>query len=130
VSKAPGQPVSKAPGQPPAAKPVPSTAKGDYAVRVGTTYKNKSEAETVRKDLTRKGYSAIVRAAPGGYSVITNPIPERKAYTLQEQMRIQGVGNTSVIKATPVPGPAKKLPTGKPANGKNGISPDPGSEIR
>jgi cell division protein FtsN len=122
-------PVSKAAGQPPAAKAAPSKVKGDYAVRVGATYKNKSEAETVRKDLARKGYSAIVRAAPDGYSVITNPTPERKAYTLQEQMRIQGVSNTSVIKATPVSGPVKKIPTGKPANGKNGISPDPGREI-
>jgi hypothetical protein len=127
VHNVPGMPVSKAAGQTPAAKPAPSTAKGDYAVRVGVAYKNKSEAETVRKDLARKGYSAIVRTAPGGYSVITSPIPERKAYTLQEQMRIQGVSNTSVIKVTPVSGPVKKLPPGKPANGKNGISPDPGN---
>ncbi len=128
VRKAPGKPAPKPAGQPPAAKPAPSTAKGDYAVLVGAAYKTKAEAETVRKDLARKGYSAIVRSAPGGkgYSVITSPSPERKAYTLQEQMKIQGVSNTSVIKVTPVPGPVQKLPREKPANGKTGISPDPG----
>src|SRR5208337_3019893 len=127
-SKAAGQPGSKAASQPLAAKPAPSTPKGNYAVLVGAAYKNKSEAETVRKDLARKGYSAIVRTAPGGsgYSVITRHSPERKAYTLQEQMKIQGLSNTTVIKVTPVPGPAQKLPQEKPPNGKTGISPDPG----
>ncbi len=130
VSKAPAMPVAKAPGQTPAAKPAPSTAKGDYAVRVGTAYKKKSEAEIARRDLAKKGYSAVVRAAHGGYSVITRPTPERKAYTLQEQMRIQGVSDTKVIKVTPVSGPVKKPPPGKPANGKNGISPDQEIELR
>ncbi len=128
VYKAPGKPASKAAGQTHAAKPAPSTPKGNYAVLVGAAYKNKSEAETVRKDLARKGYSAIVRTDPNGsgYSVITSPSPERKAYTLQEQMKIQGLSNTTVIKVTPVPGPVQKLPREKPANGKTGISPDPG----
>ena len=127
IAKSTSQPVAKSSGQPPAAKPATSTATGNYAVLVGAGYKSRSDAETVQKDLARKGYSALVRTAPGGcgFNVITRPSPERKAYTLQEQMKIQGVSNTSVIKVTPVPGPVKKVPSGKPANGKTGISPDP-----
>jgi hypothetical protein len=128
VHKAPGKPGPKAAGQTLAAKPAPSTAKGNYAVMVGAAYKSRSEAEAVRKDLTRKGYSATVRTGPYGYgySVVTSPSPEGKAYTLQEQMNIQGVGNTTIIRVAPVPGQVRKLPPGKPANGNTGISPDPG----
>ncbi len=132
AAKAADKPVAKSAGQPPAAKPAPPAATGNYAVLVGAGYKSRSDAESVQKDLARKGYRAVVRTAPGGcgFSVITSPSPERKAYTLQEQMKIQGVGNTSVIKVTAVPGPAKKVPPGKPATGKPGISPTQGIEIR
>ena len=128
IHKAPRKPGSKAAGQTLAAKPDPSTAKGNYAVMVGAAYKSGSEAETVLRDLTRKGYSATVRTGPygRGYSVVTSPSPERKAYTLQEQMKIQGVRNTTIIRVAPVSGQVQKLPPGKPANGNTGISPDPG----
>jgi len=126
--KAPGKPGPKAAGQTPAAKPAASTAKGNYAVMVGAAYKNRSEAETVRKDLAKKGYSASVRIGPygAGFSVVTSPIPESKAYTLQEQMKIQGVSNTTIIRVAPVSGPEQKLPPKKPANGMTGISSDAG----
>ncbi len=127
VKKAPGKPHSKASAQAPAAKPAPAAAKGNYAVQVGSAFKDRSEAETVRKDLARKGYSAMVRTVPGdcGYNVITSPSPESKAYTLQEQMKIQGLSNTTIIKVSPVSGPAQKPLLKKPADGKAGGSSDP-----
>lgn len=129
VLKAPGKSASKAACPPLWAKPGTSTAKGDFAIMVGAAYKNKAEAEAVRKDLARKGYSATVRTGPYGcgYSVVTSPCPERKAYTLQEQMKIQGVSNTTIIRVAPAQGPVRKHPPEKPANGKTGISPAPGN---
>ncbi len=104
--KAPAKPVENAAGPAPATKPAPpekpapSTAKGEYAVQVGAIFKDRSQAETVRKDLARKGYSAVVRSSADGYGflVTTGPCPLSKAHTLQEQMRIQGLSNTKVIK--------------------------------
>jgi cell division protein FtsN len=89
---------------------------------VGATFKDRPEAETVRKDLAKKGYSAMVRTAPGGgYSVITSPSPESKAYTLREQMKMQGVSNATIIKVPPAPQPTQSPQPEKPANGKAGI---------
>ena len=103
--KTPAKPEAKAAGPPPPAKPASSTEKGDYAVQLGTIFKNKPQAEKVRKDLATKGYIAVLRTAADGrgYVVTTNPGTQSKAYTLQEQMRIQGLSNTSVIKMAPVP---------------------------
>ncbi len=98
--KAPAKPQAKAGG------PATSTKKADYAVQVGAILKDRSQAETVRVNLAAKGYSAVVRTAANGsgYLVTTSPSPESHAYTLQEQMRMQGLGNTSVIRVAPAPG--------------------------
>ncbi len=107
----PAKPEAKTGGPPPAAKPAPSTGTGGYAVQVGAVFKDKSEAEAVRKDLAAKGYSAVIHtvaAGGGGYFVTTGPTPQSKAYTLQEQMKIQGLNNTKVIKVGPTPGPSPK----------------------
>jgi cell division protein FtsN len=109
--KAPAKPKAKAagpaiPAKPATpAKPAPLTKKGDYAVQVGAILKDRSQAETVRQDLAAKGYSAVIRTAAdgSGYLVITSPSPQSQAHTLQEQMRIQGLSNTSVIQVAPVP---------------------------
>lgn len=103
--KAPAKPKAKAAGPASPAKPAPLTKKGDYAVQVGAILKDRSQAETVRQDLATKGYSAVIRTAAdgSGYLVITSPSPQSQAHTLQEQMRIQGLSNTSVIKVAPVP---------------------------
>jgi outer membrane biosynthesis protein TonB len=102
--------TAQTPGRTPAAKPAAPAAKGDYVVQVGNTFKDKSEAETVRRDLARKGYSAVVRPAKkgSGYSVTTSPTVAGKAYTLHEQMKIQGWSNTTVIRVAPAPQPAQK----------------------
>jgi len=115
--KPPAKPEAKAAGPAHPAKPAPSTEKGDYAVQVGAIFKDRSQAETVRKDLATKGYSAVVRAAAdgSGYLVTTSPCPQSKAYTLQEQMRIQGLSNTKVIKVAPAPPPAQKPASQKQA---------------
>ncbi len=105
--EAPAKPAAKAAGPTPPAKPAPSTEKGTYAVQVGEIFKNRPQAETVRKDLAAKGYSAVVRTDSGGYLVTTNPSPRSKAYTLQEQMRTQGFGNTKVIEVGPKPAAPK-----------------------
>ena len=113
--KAPAKPEAKTAAPPPPAKPAPSTEKGDYAVQVGTIFQNRSQAETVRKDLATKGYSVVVRTAADGhgYLVTTSPGPQSKAYTLQEQMRTQGLSNTQVIEVAPNPRPASKPLPGK-----------------
>jgi len=82
------------------AKPAQPVDKGGgYAVQVGPIYKTKSEAQKVVKDLAAKGYKAIVRNAEngGGYYVVTSPCQQSKAYTLLEQMKIQGLGDTKVV---------------------------------
>jgi cell division protein FtsN len=108
--KTPAKPATKTANPSTPAKPAPSMEKGGYAVQVGAIFKDKSLAESARKDLAAKGYSALVRtAAGGGYLVTTNPCPESKAYTLQEQMRIQGLSNTKVIKVAPAPQPHKPV---------------------
>jgi len=105
--KAPAKPQAKAAGPATQAKPAPSTKEAVYAVQVGSIFKDRPQAEKVRTDLAAKGYSAVVRVAAGGsgYLVITSPSPQSHAYTLQEQMRIQGLSNTSVIKVAPAPKP-------------------------
>jgi hypothetical protein len=98
VPAAPAPPASSA-------KPAPPTEKGDYAVQVGAIFKDRSQAESVRKDLAAKGYRAVIGASAdgSGFVVTTSPCPQSKAYTLLEQMRIQGLSNTSVIKVAPAP---------------------------
>ncbi len=98
----PTPPAIPAPPTPPA-KPAPSTEKGGYAVQVGTIFKERSQAERVRKDLAEKGYKAVTRTAADGrgYIVATSPGSESKAYTLLEQMKIQGLNDTKVIKVSP-----------------------------
>jgi cell division protein FtsN len=104
---APAKPKAKAAGPARPAKPAPLEEKGNYAVQVGEIFKDKPQAETVRKNLAAKGYSTVVRPAAegGGYLVTTNPSPQSKAYTLQEQMRTQGFGDTKVIEVGPAPAP-------------------------
>jgi cell division septation protein DedD len=101
-AQAPAGREAKAGGAKPAlaAKPAPPTEAGGYAVQVGATFKDKSQAQKVVKDLAAKGYKAVMRkTADGvGYFVTTGPCPQSKAYTLQEQMKIQGVSDTKVIK--------------------------------
>ncbi len=123
--KAPGKPTAKATGP---ATPAHSTKKGDYAVQVGAIFKDRLGAETARQDLATKGYSAVVRTSAdgSGYLVTTSPGPQSQAYTFQEQMRIQGLSNTSVIKVAPALERPQNPSPEKPANGKAGISPDPG----
>jgi cell division protein FtsN len=107
--KAPAKSEAKASG------PATSTKKGDYAVQVGAILKDRSQAEKVRVNLAAKGYSAVVRtdADGSGYLVTTSPGPQSHAYTFQEQMRIQGSINTSVIKVAPAPRPAPKSLPGR-----------------
>jgi hypothetical protein len=116
-----GKPGAKTAAQKPAAKPAAPAGKGNYAVQVGATFKDKSEAETVRRDLARKGYTAVVRPAKKGpgYSVITSPTAASKAYTLQEQMKIQGLNTTMVIRVDSVPKPAQKPAPKKPDAGQS-----------
>ena len=110
--KAPAKPTAKATGP---ATPAHSTKRGDYAVQVGAIFKDRLRAETVRQDLATKGYSAVVRTSAdgSGYLVTTSPGPQSQAYTFQEQMRIQGLSNTSVIKVAPAPRSAPKPLPGK-----------------
>jgi hypothetical protein len=135
--KEPIKPAEKRAAQKPAANPTLKTAEKpsapagnrDYAVKVGATFKTKSEAETLRRDLAKKGYTALVRPAKKGpgYDVTTSPTVASKAYTLQEQLKIQGVNTTTVIKVNPTPEPAKKP---KPQKSKTGQSKSalPGSD--
>jgi hypothetical protein len=127
-TKAPPKPGGKTAALRPAVKPSAPAGKGDYAVQVGTVFKTKPEAETVRKDLSKKGYAMVIRPAKKGpgYSVTTKPTGASKAYTLQEQMKIQGVSTTKVIKVGPVPGPAKKSAP-KESNTEGLQNPYPGS---
>jgi hypothetical protein len=120
TQQAPARPAAKAAA--PAAKPSAPAGKGGYAVQVGNTFKSKQEAEAVRRDLAKKGYSAVVRPAKKGpgYCVTTSPSVASKAYTLQEQMKIQGLSTTAVIKVAPGPEPAPQTAPKKPAKGTNG----------
>lgn len=95
----------------PSASPT-AAGKGNFAVQVGSTFKKKAEAEMLRRDLAKKGYSAVVRTTPKGtgFYVITGPCAQSKAYTLLEQMKIQGVSSTKVIKVAPVQKAAPKRP--------------------
>ncbi len=113
--KAPAKPRAKAAGPATSARPAPSTQKADFAVQVGAIFKDRAQAETAKSHLAAKGYSAVVRVAAdgSGYLVTTSPSAESHAYTLQEQMRIQGLSNTSVIKVAPAPQPASKPQPGK-----------------
>ncbi len=95
----------------PSAKPDSSAEKGGaFAVQIGTTFKNRSQAEKVLKDMTAKGYRGVVHegAKGGGYFVTTGSCPEGKAYTLKEQMTIQGFSNTKVIRVAPARESAKE----------------------
>ncbi len=120
--KASVKPGAKTASVTPAAKPPSPAGKGNYAVQVGTTFKDRLEAETLRRDLARKGYSAVVRPAKNGsgYCVTTSPTIESKAYTLQVQMKIQGWSTTTVIRVAPVTGTAQKPAPGMPATHANG----------
>jgi hypothetical protein len=108
--KAPAKTTAKVDVQAPQAKPAPSTVKGDYAIQVGAVFKDKSQAESLRKDLATKGYRAVIGPAADGccYVVTTSPCPQSKAYTLLEQMRIQGLNNAKIIKVAPTHPPAPK----------------------
>ncbi len=95
----------------PSAKPNSSAEKGgNFAVQIGTTFKNRSQAEKVLKDMTAKGYRGVVHtgANGGGYFVTTSSCPEGKAYTLKEQLTIQGFSNTKVIRVAPARESAKE----------------------
>ncbi len=114
--KAPAKATAKVDVQAPPTKPAPPakpaspTVKGDYAIQVGAVFKDKSQAESLRKDLAAKGYRAVIGPATNGccYVVTTGPCPQSKAYTLLEQMRIQGLNNTKIIKLAPTHTPAPK----------------------
>jgi hypothetical protein len=122
LPKAPAKPATTTASAAPAAKPSAPAGKGNYAVQVGNTFKSKPEAEAVRRDLAKKGYSAVVRPAKkgSGYCVTTSPSVASKAYTLQEQMKIQGLNTTAVIKVEPGPEPAPKSAAKKPPVPANG----------
>jgi len=83
-----------------AGAPALSRQKGEYAVQVGSVFTNKSQAQTDVKDLSAKGYRAVVRTAASGsgYIVTTDMVPQSMAYTLLEQMKMQGLKDTKVIK--------------------------------
>jgi cell division protein FtsN len=123
--KEPAKAAAKAAGPAPAAKPAAPAGKGDYAVQVGTTFKDKSEAEKVRRDLAGKGYTTVIRPAGkgAGFSVTTSPTGASKAYTLQEQMKIQGVSSTTVIRVA-----SGLEPPQKPASKKSKAAKPPGSQ--
>jgi phosphoribosylformylglycinamidine (FGAM) synthase PurS component len=111
AQKGPVKPEAKAGGPASSAKPAasaPSTRRADYAVQVGPVSIDKSQAQTVQKDLAAKGYKAVVRTVAHGcgYSVTTGAVTQSKAYTLLEQMKIQGLNNAKVIKVAPDSGPA------------------------
>ena len=53
--KAPAKPQAKAAGTATPAKPAPSTKSGDYAVQVGSIFKDKPQAETVRSEPCGQG---------------------------------------------------------------------------
>ncbi len=113
--KAPAKPQAKALGTATPAKPAHSTKVADHAVQVGSIFKDRTQAEKVRANLAAKGYNAVVRVSAdgSGYLVTTGASPASHAYTLQEQMRIQGLSNTSVIKVAPAHQPAPKPRPGK-----------------
>jgi hypothetical protein len=106
AQKGPIKPQAKAGGNHLPAKPAGSAKAGDYAIQVGSVYADRSQAQAVIKDLSAKGYKAMVRTCPNGrgYLVLSSQLTQSKAYTLQEQMKIQGVNDVKVIKAVPESG--------------------------
>ncbi len=104
----------------PAAKPL--AGKGQFAVQVGAFFSSKTEAEFLCNDLSKKGYRAVVRPVKNStrYYVTTGPTAESKAHTLQEQMKIQGLLTTKIIR---VDLPAQKPAPKKPATQAAGDQP-------
>jgi hypothetical protein len=90
-----------------AQKPVPAHAaagKQRYAVQVGS-FKERSDAEIVQRNLAKKGYDVILcssSASNGGiytYTVMTKPFDNvSKASTMVEQMKSEGRSSPTVIK--------------------------------
>ncbi len=78
----------------------PSRQTGEYVVQVGSVFSDKSQAQTDAKNMSAKGYKAVVRPVDHGcgYIVTTGMVPESMAYTLLEQMKMQGLNDTKVIK--------------------------------
>ncbi len=107
----------------PAAKPL--TGKGGYAVQVGSFFKTKTEAETLCKDLSKKGYNAVVRPVKNSsrFYVTTGATIESKAYTLQEQLKIQGLQTTKIIRLDTAVRPAQKSVPKKPDTSPEGAQP-------
>jgi hypothetical protein len=95
-------PAQKEPaGKAKAAGPPASKQKGDYAIQVGSVFSDKSQARKVLKDISAKGHKAVVRSHGKGYVVTTGAVPKSMAYTLLEQMKIQGLNDARVIKVAP-----------------------------
>jgi hypothetical protein len=117
AQKAPVKPETKTVEPAPSAKPARQAEPGDYAIQVGSVYTDKSQAQAAIKDLSAKGYKAQIRPAArgGGYLVTSSLLSQSKAYTLLEQMKVQGLNNIKIIKAVPdIKGPAgKPVPQGK-----------------
>jgi hypothetical protein len=95
--KGPANPKAKAEGQSPPSKTV------EYAVQIGSVFTDKAQAQALLNDLSAKGYKGEIHTAAHsyGYFVTTGPVPQTKAYTLLEQMKIQGLNDTKVIKVAP-----------------------------
>lgn len=69
-----------------------------YSVQVGSIFRNLGEAQSLRKRLAAKGYRASVhRVASLGYLVVTSPGAKSKAYTLLQQMNVEGLTNARVV---------------------------------
>ncbi len=74
----------------------------NYAVQVGSVYKNIKQAEALRKKLAAKGYkTSIRRVACSGYLVVTVPSTRSNAYTQRAQLNASGLKNTKVVGTAP-----------------------------
>ncbi|MDR3553727.1 MAG: SPOR domain-containing protein [Syntrophobacteraceae bacterium] len=82
---------------------------GGYAVQVGSVFKSAGQAESLQKKLAAKGYrTSIRRTASKGYLVLTCPTNRSSAYTLREQLAVEGLKSARVVGTDPKPAQAVK----------------------
>lgn len=97
----PGAPSDSAAKQAMKGKPAPG-GKQMYAVQVGC-FRDKQNAEEVRRNLQKKGYDVVLypsNSGPNAYSVVTKPFPTMsKAATISEQIKSEQKVNPVIIKA-------------------------------
>jgi hypothetical protein len=82
---------------------------GGYAVQVGSVFKSAGQAQSLQKKLAAKGYrTSIRRTASKGYLVVTCSTSRSSAYTLREQLAVEGLKSARVVGTDPGPAQAVK----------------------